>query len=715
MAGFRAIFLAYDSSNAQSVWVTDGTDAGTVPLSSPLFGSPISYFLTFTVSLGNAVLFSGVDTGTNQQLFRTDGTTAGTSVVGAPGEGQYGLKPQNLARFGTTSYFAGATSAAAGAVWSLADGSASASILANQLIVPTSFAEVAGTIYSTGYLPNSNTVGIYRYDSGPVASPLSLSGFSRPDGMMGLGTRLLFRGDEPSNFTSLFSYDTLGGTVTELSSSTGVKPFLPVHLTALNGYVYFEAATTNAGGATTRLWRTDGTSAGTEVLSLPGIKALATTLSNNQPFPVMGGRLMLGAVDTGNKDQLFVTDGTAAGTTEVTSPDASSTYGLMPSSIAAAGDTAVMSGMNTANKTALWRLDGGSLTLTRLAPAQAGSFLGFLGFQPSQATAFSVACFLAGTRILTLAGAVPVERLAPGSVLVTRAGGGRPVRWIGHRRIDCRRHPDPDAVHPVRIEAGAFAPGAPVRDLWLSPDHAVLADGVLIPVRYLINGTSIRQMPRADVTYYHVELDAHDVILAEGLPCESYLDTGNRADFDNSGGLTRLHPDFARQVWNTRAAAPLVIEGSAVTALRRRLLARAANLGHATTGEHRLHLRAAGRTAVAQPAGRRLRFHAPPAAGGLRLVSRSVVPAQFEPDGTDHRRLGVAIAALSYAGKDIALDDPRLGGGWHPTEGNPNGDAWRWTDGDARLHLPGGHVLEVELRLAIGYWLPAAGRARARR
>jgi hypothetical protein len=79
------------------------------------------------------------------------------------------------------------------------------------------------------------------------------------------------------------------------------------------------------------------------------------------------------------------------------------------------------------------------------------------------------------------------------------------------------------------VSVGAFAPGCPDRDLYLSPDHAVLVDGVLIPVCYLVNGTMIVQEPRDSVTYWHVELSEHAVICAEGVAAESYLDTGNRS------------------------------------------------------------------------------------------------------------------------------------------------------------------------------------------
>ncbi|MBN9509467.1 MAG: Hint domain-containing protein [Alphaproteobacteria bacterium] len=83
------------------------------------------------------------------------------------------------------------------------------------------------------------------------------------------------------------------------------------------------------------------------------------------------------------------------------------------------------------------------------------------------------------------------------------------------------------------------------RDLRLSPDRAVFVDGALVPVRYLLNGTTIVQEPPQSVSYFHPELDAHDVLRADGLPCESYLDTGNRGASANGGTLAQTHPDFA--------------------------------------------------------------------------------------------------------------------------------------------------------------------------
>ena len=137
-----------------------------------------------------------------------------------------------------------------------------------------------------------------------------------------------------------------------------------------------------------------------------------------------------------------------------------------------------------------------------------------------------VACFLEGTRILTESGELAVERLQPGMRVVSLAHKTLlPIAWLGHRRMR--------EAWPVRIAAHAFGPDHPYRDLWLSPDHAVFLDGVLIPVRYLVNGATIAHRRRDNVCYYHVELAAHGILLAEGLPAESYLDTGNRVAFEN--------------------------------------------------------------------------------------------------------------------------------------------------------------------------------------
>lgn len=189
-------------------------------------------------------------------------------------------------------------------------------------------------------------------------------------------------------------------------------------------------------------------------------------------------------------------------------------------------------------------------------------------------------CFCAGSRILTPDGEIAVEHLRVGETVLTASGRAVPIVWIGRRRVDCRRHPRSERVMPVRVCAGAFGPGMPRRDLLLSPDHAVAADGVLIPVQHLVNDTTVRREAVESVAYVHVELPAHDILLAEGLTVESYLDTGNRGQFGNAAGPIALHPDFSSP-GRGASCAPLVQDGPRLRRVRARLEARARRLGHA--------------------------------------------------------------------------------------------------------------------------------------
>jgi autotransporter passenger strand-loop-strand repeat protein len=196
-----------------------------------------------------------------------------------------------------------------------------------------------------------------------------------------------------------------------------------------------------------------------------------------------------------------------------------------------------------------------------------------------------VPCFAAGTRIRTTEGDVAVEALALGDLVLTEGGEALPVIWIGSRHVDCARHPRPETVMPVRVQANALGPNQPARDLMLSPDHAVYAEQVLIPVKYLINGSTIRQSPVSQVTYFHVELPRHAVILAEGMPAESYLDSGDRASFANAEGGVALHPVWGSEardvslVWDACGAAPLCVTGPELERVRAAVAEWAAILG----------------------------------------------------------------------------------------------------------------------------------------
>jgi hypothetical protein len=132
----------------------------------------------------------------------------------------------------------------------------------------------------------------------------------------------------------------------------------------------------------------------------------------------------------------------------------------------------------------------------------------------------------------------------------------------------CAHHPQPRKIWPVRISAGAFGPGRPHTDLFISPDHAVYVENVLIPVRYLINGSTIVQVPVERVTYHHVELAAHDVLLAQGLPAEGFLDMRDGSNYANRPGPVRLYPDYSVRMWEAFGCSPLIVTGPELAAVR---------------------------------------------------------------------------------------------------------------------------------------------------
>lgn len=143
-------------------------------------------------------------------------------------------------------------------------------------------------------------------------------------------------------------------------------------------------------------------------------------------------------------------------------------------------------------------------------------------------------CFYPGTLIATPAGAVPVEALGAGDLVLTADGRQVAVRWMARQAVAIR-FADPLKALPIRIRAGALGEGLPARDLLVSPRHALLVEGVLVQAGALVNGTTIaRETDVPEVfTYWHVETPDHSLILAEGVAAETFVDNVDRERFDN--------------------------------------------------------------------------------------------------------------------------------------------------------------------------------------
>ena len=151
-----------------------------------------------------------------------------------------------------------------------------------------------------------------------------------------------------------------------------------------------------------------------------------------------------------------------------------------------------------------------------------------------------VSCFLEGTSIATPDGERRVETLRIGDLVNTTDGCAERVRWIGRRTLHAYgaggyRFADPQLYMPIRIRAGALGENLPLRDLLLSADHAVLVDGLLVQAGALVNGLSVLRQTRLPetFTFYHIELAQHALVLAEGVPAETFVDNVCRMGFDN--------------------------------------------------------------------------------------------------------------------------------------------------------------------------------------
>jgi len=322
-------------------------------------------------------------------------------------------------------------------------------------------------------------------------------------------------------------------------------------------------------------------------------------------------------------------------------------------------------------------VDGNAISSSQKAATHGGNGLVTIAAAP---------CYGRGARIAAERGEVAVEDLRIGDRVVTASGSLRPVVWIGHRRLCILRHPAPRDVWPVCVAAGAFGEGLPRRDLWLSPGHNVADDGALMPISALINGVSVAQVERDEVEYWHVELDAHDIMLAEGLPAESYLDCGNRTGFANGGAFVEAHPDFKPRHW-AATCLPLVKQGPQVVTTKARLLARLAEQGYGINQEADAHIVVDGlRVEPIRLTDTRLGFVLPACGREIALRSNVFVPAHTVAESSDARELGLCVGRLRIDGSALALDDDETcASGWRAAEIADGRFSHRWTTGAAPL------------------------------
>jgi hypothetical protein len=353
----------------------------------------------------------------------------------------------------------------------------------------------------------------------------------------------------------------------------------------------------------------------------------------------------------------------------------------IPSEVAAGADVADWA--STVSGDSYGYSDSGQASLVTTTDLQEMNVLGY----------DLVACYLPDTRIATPSGEVPVQNLVVGGLVSTYRGEARPIVWIGHGKALATRGRRGPAT-PVIVRKGALADNMPNRDLRITKGHALYLDNVLIPVEFLVNHRSVVWDDRAqEVTVFHIELGEHDVLLANGVPAESFRDDGNRWLFQNNGTAPRRPAP--------PPCAPVLTGGPVVDAVWKRVLDRSGTRpGLPLTDDPDVHLLVDGRRVKGvRQSDDVYGFRMPRRPDAVRLVSRAGAPDELGL-ARDPRVLGVAVRRIIiWRGRFatvIEAADPRLHDGFHAFEADAG---YRWTDGDAVLpaSLFGGGVNGVDL------------------
>ncbi len=310
-----------------------------------------------------------------------------------------------------------------------------------------------------------------------------------------------------------------------------------------------------------------------------------------------------------------------------------------------------------------------------------------------------ITCYLPGSLVRTDVGAVPVETLAVGDAAVVFTADGqslglRQVTWVGQGHVTVRPElPDDEAGWPVCIRRNALADNVPHKDMFVTSEHCLLLNGHFIPVRMLVNGSSIfYDRSRTEYDYWHFEIEPHGIVEVDGALTESYLDTGNRHGFLFQAG--RLAESSGR-CWETDAAAPLGVQRAFVEPIYRALQERSEagmdEVKELVTDPDLTVLAPSDQVLpLVRRTGQRYLFRLTEACDEVMLVSRTSRPYDvIGPFVDDRRWLGVLVSRVQLFWEDGTREDvtgflsaPQKEG-WDVQEASP----CRWTNGAARLVL----------------------------
>lgn len=313
------------------------------------------------------------------------------------------------------------------------------------------------------------------------------------------------------------------------------------------------------------------------------------------------------------------------------------------------------------------------------------------------------ACFLSGSMISTPDGDVAVEDIKIGDEIIAfdwKSGRNitRPVIWAGKTHVNVRHGVSDDmSGYPIRVLKDAIADGVPYKDMLITAEHSLFFDGKFVPARMLVNGRSIfYDKSITSYDYYHIETEQHSVITADGMLTESYLDTGNRHTFRQTGNVVAFTP--SRNLTWDDAAAPLGVSREFAEPLFRQVETRAEQAGivcqdaaPVLTEAADLHLETDNGMVIrpAREANDRIVFMIPTGVKSVRIVSNASRPSDvIGPFVDDRRYFGVAVGEIMMFESNrthnlkVHLTEKELDG-WNTLEWEDT----RWTAGNALLPL----------------------------
>jgi hypothetical protein len=517
---------------------------------------------TFNETIGNLTGAGAITLGTGTL---TEGTTSSTTFSGVI-SGTGGVVKQGsgtLTLTGTNT--PGSLTINAGRV-RIGNGGTIGSLSGN--IVDNNALEIneTGTVTLAGSISGTGT--LFQSGSGVTILNSATNTFSGGETVTGGVLRLGASGAGGTGALSLSS-----GTTFDLNSFNQTIS----NLTGL-GTITLGTGTLTAG--TTASSTFSGAISGAGVLVKQGTGTLTLSAANTfGALMINAGKIVLGAAGAGGASKISFGAGTGdiLSFTSAAAPMTPTLFGMVAGqTLALTGQTIVATDIVNNNTLQIGLATGGPINITLdSSVSYAGDFFHFTNNgADSFITENTTPCYLAGTKILTDRGEVPVETLAIGDSVITLGGSAKPVKWIGRRAYTSAFAAGNRDVVPILIKAGALADNVPARDLFVSPLHAMFVDDVLIPAEHLVNGVSIVRCPEIDpIRYFHIELDRHDVIFAEGAPAETFVDCDSRGMFHNALEFATLYPGDSPLQW--AFCAPRVESGPVLEQARRIIEARA--------------------------------------------------------------------------------------------------------------------------------------------